>query len=379
MKLKRPLPSSFYAFIFFLPALIFPTHTNAQSENPWSKPPEIEISGFADVFYAYDFNEPDTNIRQSFFFHYNRHNEFNLNLGYIGIGVQQTKYRASIKLQAGTYPIDNYIAENEVMKHIFEAYAGISLTRKNNLWLDVGIFPSHLGFESAISIDNWTLTRSLVAESSPYFLSGAKLTYTPSDKITILGVITDGWQRIKRVVGNSFPSFGTQLLITPNENYTINWSTFVGTEDPDSTRRMRYFNNLFAQMQFVEHFGLIAGIDFGFQQKSKGSNDYDNWYGITLIAHVTFAKRWAAALRGEYYHDENNVIVIIPDSPYGFKTTGLSLNLDFIPVPQVACRVESRWLHSPDQIYTKGDTWIQDNFFIVASIAVKMSKKFLEN
>ncbi|MBK8628485.1 MAG: outer membrane beta-barrel protein [Saprospiraceae bacterium] len=28
--------------------------------------------------------------------------------------------------------------------------------------MDAGIFPSHIGFESAISADNWTLTRSLL-------------------------------------------------------------------------------------------------------------------------------------------------------------------------------------------------------------------------
>jgi hypothetical protein len=366
----------FFAFFFLL--LHYPnTYVLAQDKGSWSKPPELELQGYVDVFYAYDFNQPTTPYRQDFFFHHNRHNEFNLNLGLIKMTVNQTKYRASFALQAGTYPNDNYASEPQTLKNVFEAYAGISLNKKNNLWIDVGIFPSHLGFESAISMDNWTLTRSLVAENSPYFLAGTFVNWTPSDLIEFGGGVFNGWQRITRVPGNSMPSFGSKLVISPGENYSINWRTFIGTDDPDSTRRMMYFSNFYAQMQFVEQFGLIANLDLGFRQQSKGSSDYNNWYGITLIARYDFAEKWGAALRGELFMDPEGEMVTIEDSPNGFRTSGISLNLDFTPIPQVACRIEGRWLHSPDQIYTKGDSRIQDDFFIVASIAVKLGKKIL--
>ena len=100
-------------------------------------------------------------------------------------------------------------------------------------------------------------------------------------------------------------------------------------------------------------------------------------YGITLIARYNFAKKWATALRGELYYDNKGVIVTIEDSPNGFRTSGLSLNIDFIPIPQLACRLEGRWLHSPDQIYVNSETSVTDNFFITASIAVKFGKKVL--
>ncbi len=38
--------------------------------------------------------------------------------------------------------------------------------------------PSHIGFESAVGSDCWNLTRSILAENSPYFESGIKLNYT---------------------------------------------------------------------------------------------------------------------------------------------------------------------------------------------------------
>jgi hypothetical protein len=167
----------------------------------WKQKPELRLAGFLEVFYAYDFNKPQGNSRQPFLYNHNRHNEFNLNLGYVKLGLEHTKYRANLALHAGTFVNDNYAAEPGVLKHVFEANVGLSLNKANNLWLDAGIFASHIGFESAVSIDNWTLTRSLLAENSPYFLSGAKLTFTPNSKWTVAALVCNGWQRIQRVQG----------------------------------------------------------------------------------------------------------------------------------------------------------------------------------
>jgi hypothetical protein len=53
--------------------------------------------------------------------------------------------------------------------------------------------PSHIGFESVISADCWTLTRSLLAENSPYYETGMRLeatsTYPPIAKSRTLGNI----------------------------------------------------------------------------------------------------------------------------------------------------------------------------------------------
>lgn len=356
----------------------FASHqVSGQNENPWTSPPKLNVAGFVDAYYAWDFNKPTTPNRQPFFYNHNTHNEFNLNIGMIALSVEQTKYRAKIALQAGTYANDNYSAEAGVLKNIYEGYAGISLNKKNNLWLDAGIFLSHLGVESPVSIDNWTLTRSIAIENLPYFLSGARITYNPNDVIQILGVVCNGWQHIDRIPGNSLPGFGTQLLITPNKKFTFSWGTFISSEDPDTTRRMRYFNDFYAVMQFTEKFGLSAGMDFGVQQKAKGSSAYDSWYTFTLIAQYKFAKKWATALRGEYYSDKEGVIVTIENPPYNFNTTGLSWNIDFIPIPNIACRIEARYLHDANEIYIKDNLPTHSDFFIVGSIAIKFDKDIL--
>jgi hypothetical protein len=346
---------------------------SAQTDSVWHQKPNLEISGFADVFYVYDFNQPQGIERQPFLFNHNRHNEFNLNLGFIKLGLEQTKYRANLALQTGTYANDNYSAEPGLLKSIFEANVGISLNKKNNLWLDAGVLPSHIGFESAISIDNWTMTRSLLAENSPYFLTGAKLTFNPNEKWEIAGLIINGWQRIQRLQGNSLPSFGTQINYNPTEKITLNWSSFVGTDDPDTTRRMRYFNNFYGQFQFTEKFGLIAGFDIGTQQRIKNSSVYDLWFSPVIIGQFKINQNWKTAIRAEYYQDETGII--IPTGTInGFRTTGLSLNLYYSPTPNIICRLEGRWLNSQDNIFETKTTPTNSNFIIGTSIAIKFSE-----
>ena len=350
----------------------------AQDTCYWHTKPKLTFSGFTDVFYIYDLNQPQGDYRQPFLFNHNRHNEFNLNLGLLKLRLENPKYRTNLALQTGTYANDNYADEPGLLKNIFEANIGVSLNKNNNLWLDAGILPSHIGFESAISMDNLTLTRSLSAENSPYFLTGAKLSYNPSKKWEIAGLIVNGWQRIKRFEGNSLQSFGTQVNFSPTNKITLNWSTFIGTDDPDTTRRMRYFNNLYGQFQITEKLILIAGTDIGTQQESKGSSVYDFWFSPTVIGQFRINKTWKAAIRAEYYQDETAVLIgvynAVSGTMNGFGTSGLSLNIDYSPAQNIICRVEGRWLNSRDKVFETKTTPTTNNFIIGTSIAIKFSE-----
>jgi hypothetical protein len=343
-----------------------------QNDSTGVEAPSVSISGFMDVFYVYDFGRPNTALRQSFFYNHNRHNEFNLNLGYIKCNVIHSRYRASLGLQAGTYVNDNYTNEPGVLKNIQEANIGISLAKNNNLWLDVGIFPSHIGFESAVSIENWTLTRSVLAENSPYFLSGAKLTYQPSEHLTLVALVINGWQRIQRLQGNQLLSFGTQITYSPNNKFSFNWSTFIGTDDPDIQRRMRYFNNFYTQCNISKKIDFITGFDIGMQQKIRGSSAYNMWFSPVLILRYTMNENWKSALRVEYYQDKAGVIVY-SGTPNGFNTSGVSWNVDYFPESHIAFRLEGRWLGSKDNIFVYQDKIKTNNFFISSSVALKFN------
>jgi hypothetical protein len=222
----------------------------AQTDTTRLAKPTLAFTGFVDVFYAYDSHRPQGDARQPFLYNHNRQNRFDLNLGLVRLKLNHAKVRATVALHAGTYVNDNYAAEPEVLRYMWpRPMWAWPLRAKADLWLDVGIMPSHIGFESAISVDNQTLTRSLLAENSPYYLAAAKFTYTLRKNWEVAALVCNGWQRIRPVVGNTLPGFGTQVVWKPKDGLSLNWSTFIGTDDPDTTRRVRFFNNLYAQWQ----------------------------------------------------------------------------------------------------------------------------------
>jgi hypothetical protein len=332
--------------------------------------PNLTISGYVETYYAYDFNEPESNTRPSFFYSHNRHNEVALNLGFIKAAYDNGSVRANLALMAGTYANANLAAEEGVLKNVYEANAGVKLSKTASLWIDAGIFASHIGFESAVGKDCWTVTRSMLADNSPYYESGAKISYTtPSGKWFVSGLVLNGWQRIQRPDGNKTLAFGHQLTYRPNARITLNSSSFVGNDKPDTEKRMRYFHNLYGQFQFSDKFGLITGFDIGAEQKNKGSESYNIWYSPVVIAQYRLNDKMAIALRGEYYSDENGVI-ITTDTDNGFKTLGYSANFDYAIFENVVWRLEARSLNSKDAIFLKGDEAVNNNTFITTALAI---------
>jgi Putative beta-barrel porin-2, OmpL-like. bbp2 len=338
--------------------------TAAPAPNPFS------FSGYVEAYYQYDFNKPTDNNRPGFIYSHNRHNEFNLNLGFLKGSYNAERVRANLAIAAGTYMNANYAAETGVLKNVFEANAGLKISKKKNLWIDAGIFASHIGFESAVSKDCWVLTRSILADNTPYYESGAKLTYTSdNNKWVVSGLVLNGWQRIKRVDANSLMSYGTQLQYKPNANITLNYSTFIGTDKPDSARLWRYLHNVYGIFNVTGKFGIIAGCDIGSEQKTKGGSDFNTWYSPVLILKYAVNSKWAIAARGEYYCDKKGVI-IASGTPNGFQTAGYSVNVDYAPIPNAVIRLEVRSLNSKDDVFTKGSVVTNNNTFITSSIAV---------
>src|SRR6478736_6076806 len=103
----------------------------------------LTISGYAEFYYQYDFNNPVNNKKPSFVYSYNRNNEVALNLGFVKASYTTENVRANLALAAGTYMNANYAAEEGVFKNVYEANIGVKLSRTNSLWLDAGVFSSH--------------------------------------------------------------------------------------------------------------------------------------------------------------------------------------------------------------------------------------------
>lgn len=339
----------------------------AQSDSLPEEKAQVTYGAFADVYYAYALNDPSSgNI--DYAYNHSRHNEFNVNLALITARYAAKNLRANLGLQAGTYPLFNYSAEPLLLQHIYDANVGVRLHR--SLWLDAGIFgSSHIGFESAISKDNWTLTRSLCAENTPYYAAGAELNYEPSGKILISLLVINGWQNIRE--NNSNKAVGYQFTWKPTEKFGFNTSSFFGEayNAPDSLALMRYFNHAYIYYHPGKYVSISLMTDLGLQQVKKGAGFDARWINPTLLFKVTPNSKWAFCLRGEYYDDSDRVMFTTTPSGEVFKTAGGSLNIDFTGISNVMLRVEGKYFSSENKVYTTRKGLSNNNTVLTASIA----------
>lgn len=332
-----------------------------------STEPKLEFSGYMDIYYGYDLNRPENNALAPFYYNYNRVNEVTVNFAYLKAAYHAEKLRAQFSLMAGTYPQANQSSEPGLLQHVYEANAGVRLVK--NLWLDAGIFDSHIGFESAVSKDCWNLSRSILGENSPYYESGAKLTYTPGSRWLFSGMVLNGWQRITRVNGNTTPAFGTQVTFTPQENMTLNWSTFIGNDLPDSLRQMRYFNDLYGIFNITDQWGITAAFDFGIEQKTAKSSTYNAWNAEVLILRYLVNDKFALAGRMEKYTDRNSVVVKLRNG-MGLNTSGYSANVDYTVSSHALIRIEGKYLQDESAIFLKTGNYTHNDVLILSSFVI---------
>lgn len=336
----------------------------AKEKNPYT------FSGYIETYFSYDFNEPENHVRPGFIFSHNKHNELNLNLGLAKMNYTKDNVHGNLAIMAGTYAEYNLALEQDLLKNIFEANVGVKISSKYNLWVDAGIMPSHIGFESAIAKDCPTLTRSILADSSPYYEAGVKIGYTSSsEKWYLAAMYLNCWQRIQKIDGNQTPAFGTQITFKSSAKTTLNWSTYAGNEQPDVDRKWRYFHNFYGQFKVTEKTSLTTGFDIGSQQSANKSEKYDTWFSPVLILQHKPTNKIQLAARGEYYSDEKGVI-IASETPNGFKTYGFSANFDYLIADNVMFRIEARNLNSKDEVFLKDGNTTNRNTFLTTSLAI---------
>lgn len=316
------------------------------------KTPLVQWSGYAEMYYQHNSNGPTTNNNSAFAYSHDQNKRPSINLAFIKGQINHTRFRSNLALAFGSYMRANYASERGINKHILEANIGFKPIKQVNLWVDIGVFPSHIGFESAVGKDCWTLTRSIAADNSPYFETGVKLMYTsPNEKWMVSTLLLTGWQSIAMVRGNTKPSFGHQIQFKPNKQLTINSSSFIGQPYANSTGVTRLFHNFYAIYQLNNQVGLIFGIDMGWQ-KSSITQVTQAWHTPVIMAQYAINQQLKMTVRSETYQDKDGVM-IPTGTPNGFNVRGWSFNADYQMTKSILWRFEIKQLQSKDLIFSK--------------------------
>ena len=380
--LKKNMKPFFYTSLF-LCAFFISNFSFAQTdtttiteENPQNPSPfgtkGLQISGYLDVYYGYDFSKPKGNDKP-YFVSMARHNEMNINLAYVEIKFSSDKVRAKFTPGFGTYINSNYANEPGSLKNLVEANVGIKLYK--NIWLDAGVLGSPYTNESAISKDHLMYTRSFAPEYVPYYLSGVKLTVPMSKKVTAYLYLLNGWQVIRD--NNDKKSIGTQLEIRPNDQLLINWNTYTGNEQSELTPdfRTRYFSDIYLIYTPLAKFSATACVYYGVQERKNnvGTKSNSEWFQANIIGKYNFTDKFSISSRLEYFDDPESVQItpLIDTGVEGFSSYSASLCLNYKITPYALFRLESRSFFSEQKVYlNENNIPSQNNQWAVANLTM---------
>jgi hypothetical protein len=349
--------------------IAFGGHTCAQDTTAVDTAAILRISGYAEVYYGYDLARPANNERPDFLYNHKRHNEVTANLLLVHADYERDGVRGAVGLMGGTYAQYNLAHEPVMLRHVYEARVGMRLSRRRELWVDAGIFPSHIGFETVIGLDNHTLTRSIVAENSPYYEAGAMLSYHPTDRLMLAALVLNGWQRIQRPTGQTRPAFGTQVRYDDGNGTVLNWSTFAGWVGPDALDVWRVYNNLYGTYD-SDTFGATLGFDVGVQRAVPSiltqGDGISGWFTVVGVFRQRFAGRWWGIGRIEYFGDDGVVIG-------GRSLAGVALGSDLRINDRAAWRLEARGFGSAAETFRLPDgTPTQLNVAFTTALCLKL-------
>jgi hypothetical protein len=353
------------------------TDSNSAPAPTQDSGPKVTLGGFVDTYYAWDFDRPN-DFQRAYTTQPVRHAEFNVNLAYLEAKLSGPRYHGRLALQYGTSVQANYAGEPHlgsvsgpsVSQFIQEATVGYQISP--SLWLDGGIFFAHLGYEGWISRDNLTYSRSMVAEFSPYYEAGAKLTWVVSPTLKATFALINGWQDIS--VYNTPPAGGVRVEYSPTSKLTLSYDDFVGnaTADGDPVH-LRVYHDLIAEYKLSDRLQLAAIISLGTQTRSTASGNTAVWGGGAVVAKFSATETIAVVGRVEYYSDPSQVIVVTA-LPASFEAIGGSLGVDINLFGPVFWRTEGRILHSRNAVWplhTAGAIGPNDSF-VVTSLSITL-------
>lgn len=311
-----------------------------------NKKSNFKLSGYGDLYLGRHWS--GYNYKESFFYNHKVNNKLRTNLLLLKGEFVSQRFHATLGLMTGDYSQYNLAAEPNWAKPLNEAFIGFKLSKSKNIWWDAGVYSSYIGIESSISSDCPTLTRSMVAENSPYYLSGTRIIFVSDNKKHEAGLhVLNGWQRIGWDPSIVKPSLGAHYKYNLKDNLSLMYGAFYGSIYPDSLSINRFYQhvNVAWNNGKWETWGTLdLGIESG-----------KIWGAAQVLNRYTFNAHWSLAQRLEVFYDPDNRCARVGEVD---KTIigGLTLCPTYQINDQIAIRLDTKFLKSTENIL-RGTNW----------------------
>jgi hypothetical protein len=293
----------------------------ATPEEPERKPAAIEILGFVDTYYGFDFNRPNDDVQLRNFD--TKHNQ--LSLGLLEVALEQkptAESRLGFRADLDFGPTTDIVHAAEpggadIFKAFEQAYLSWLAPAGNGLQFDVGKFVTPHGAEVIEAKDNWNYSRSLLfALAIPYYHVGVRGTYALNDKVSLGGFFVNGWNNA--VDNNSGKTFGLQAIVKPHAKVTLAQNVMMGPEQPDNTGDSRFLSDTTLTVNATSALSLMLNYDYG-TDTIAGADV--TWQGLAAYARFQATPSWALSPRVEWIDDADGFMTGVSQTMTEFTLT----------------------------------------------------------
>jgi hypothetical protein len=328
-----------------LASLLFSAFTSQAGINEDStKSGKLTISGYVDVYYQYNLNNPSfaspvnnaavgagasgygtvptgSNVGRIFDV---KNNQFSLGLVQTKFAYTTDKSEVVIDLAYGpNAALGNFGNLYGTDVNIKQAYMSYMLTKKLNF--TVGQFGTHVGYELIDAPLNYNYSLSYLFGNGPFYHTGMKASYAFTENIGLMAGIVNGWDGM--YAWNGKKTAIAQLFLKPTDGFNI-YINYIGgdqknslsfptlgspTANTQSTQsNVSHLFDLTTTYQITDAFKLGLNAAYGFGNHLKTTADptmFDKaqWGGVAVYADYRFSSVFGLGLRAEYFNDKDAV------------------------------------------------------------------------
>jgi len=306
--------------------------TPASAPSPGSSPSlasllgPTSLSGFVDVYYNYNANQPAsrTNGLRSFD---TASNQFALNLVELIVDKAPSpdNSRTGYHLALGFGQAINAVNGSDpgglgFDQYLKEAYFSYLAPVGNGLQVDVGKFVTPHGVEVIETKDNWNYSRGLLfSYAIPYFHYGMRAKYAFNDKYFVTGFLVNGWNNV--IENNTGKTYGMGFGWSPSKKFSLIQNYMAGAEQANNNSNWRQLWDTLVTVSPTSKLSFIVNADYGHGDRISGLARPVFWAGVAGYVKYAINDKYTAVARYEYYDDHDGFTTGTPQHFNGITGT----------------------------------------------------------
>lgn len=311
------------------------------------------LSGFVDMYYGYNFNQPAT--RSNSFRSFDAlSNQFALNLVELVVDKtpEVTNSRTGYHIALGYGQAINAVNGSDpgglgFDQYLKEAYFSYLAPVGKGLQVDFGKFVTPAGAEVIETKDNFNYSRGLLfSYAIPYYHFGMRAKYAFNDKYSLTGYVTNGWNNV--VENNTGKTYGMSLGWNPTKKLSIAENYMAGPEQSTNSNWRQLWDTV-VTYSATSKLTLMANSDYGRGDRVAGIVNPVYWTGVAGYVKYAPTDKYAFSTRYEYYNDHDGFTT---GTPQHFN--GITGTFQRMVASHILTRLEYRRDMSNQPTFTKG-------------------------